>query len=655
MISSIGSTFLISALFFNVYTIISMFVFLKCKKIEFKISSFYSLYSSTFLIITSSLILVRELIQSNFNIDYISKYSSINTPLVYKITGLWAGMEGSLLFWLLILSLYSISVIIIHKKKHQILMPWVVIVLMFVQLFFLIICCFFEDPFKPSDQLLNASSGLNPLLQHPLMVIHPPLLYLGYIGFSVPFAFAISALLNKKIDADWIRTTRRWTLFPWGCLSIAIVLGGRWAYLELGWGGYWAWDPVENASLFPWLTGTAYLHSVLIQEKKNMLKGWNIILIMLTFTLTIFGTYLTRSGIISSIHAFAATDLGIWFFGFIVIIVLFNIIILYYSKNVLQSQNKLDSVISRESGFLFNNMLFVAICIAVLWGTLYPIISEAFTGTQIMLGPSYFNKVIQPFGIILVLLTGVGPLLSWRRTSTKSIIKNFFKPFLISTILTIIWSLIFQIYNFYPLIFTLLVIFVILVIFFEFFRAVSTRVRIKNESPLFALSMLFKKNRTRYGGYIVHLAIMIMIIGFIGKAFDKEADISIKPNETIELENYIVNYKKYWLETPDTNPNNRKNHFAKIISLEILKNKKPFITLYPEKRFYIDQNNQPHSEVALKSTLLEDFYVVLGDVDMNTGLATLIIKINPMVSWVWIGALLLCIGVIICLNPKLKL
>ena len=655
MISSIGSTFLICALFFNIYTIFSMLVFLKYNKIEFKISSYHSLYSSTFLIITASLILIRELIQSNFSIDYISKYSSINTPLIYKITGFWAGMEGSLLFWLLILSLYSISVIIIHKNKHQVLMPWVVIVLMFVQLFFLIICCFFEDPFKPSEKLLNASSGLNPLLQHPLMVIHPPLLYLGYIGFSVPFAFAISALINKKIDADWIRTTRRWTLFPWGCLSIAIVLGGRWAYLELGWGGYWAWDPVENASLFPWLTGTAYLHSVLIQEKKNMLKGWNVILIMMTFTLTIFGTYLTRSGIISSIHAFAATDLGIWFFGFIVIIILFNIVILYFNKDILQSQNKLDSVISRESGFLFNNMLFVAICIAVLWGTLYPIISEVLTGTQIMLGPSYFNKVIQPFGIVLVFLTGVGPLLSWRRTSTKSIIKNFLKPFLISTILTTMWLVIFKVYDFYPFIFTLLVIFVMFVIFFEFYRAVSTRVRIKNESYLFALSMLFKKNRTRYGGYIVHLAIMIMIIGFIGKAFDKEADISIKPNETIELENYTIHYKKYWLETPDTNPNDRENHFAKIISLEILKDLKPFTMLYPEKRFYIDQNNQPHSEVALKSTLLEDFYVVLGDVDMNTGLATLIIKINPMVSWVWIGSLLLCIGVIICLNPKMKL
>ena len=654
MISSLGSNLLISALFFNVYTIFSMFIFLRLNKIEFKVSSFHSLYSSTFLIFISSLILIRELIQSNFNISYIARYSSSNTPLIYKITGFWAGMEGSLLFWLFILSLYSVIVIIIHQKRHQDLMPWVIIVLMFIQLFFLIICCFFEDPFKPVEQLSSHASGLNPLLQHPLMVIHPPLLYLGYIGFSIPFAFAISALITNKIDSNWISTTRRWVLFPWGCLSLAIVLGGRWAYLELGWGGYWAWDPVENASLFPWLTGTAYLHSILIQEKKNMLKGWNIILIMMTFTLTIFGTYLTRSGIVSSIHAFAATDLGIWFFGFIVIIVLFNVIILYLNKDILKSQNKLDSVLSRESGFLFNNMLFVAICIAIIWGTLYPVISEAFTGTQITLGPSYFNKVIQPFGIILVLLTGVGPLLSWRRTSIRSIKKNFILPTIISMVLTSLWLIFFQVVTFYPIIFTFLVLFVIFVIIIEFYKAINARVRTKKENYFVALSMIISKNRTRYGGYIVHLAIMIMIIGFIGKAFDKEADLAINPNEKIELEDYTIEYKKYWLETPESNPEERENHFAKIISLEVLKNNEQFTILYPEKRFYIDQDNQPHSEVALKSTLLEDFYVVLGDVDMKTGLATLIVKINPMVSWVWIGTLLLCLGVIICLNPRIK-
>ena len=655
MISSLGSSFLIIALFLNIYTIFSMGIFLKYKKYQFKISSINSLYCSTLLIILSSFILIRELIQSNFNIAYISKYSSVNTPLVYKITGFWAGMEGSLLFWLFILSIYSISVILMYKNKFSKMMPWVIIILMFIQLFFLIICCFFEDPFKPATNISNNASGLNPLLQHPLMVIHPPLLYLGYIGFAVPFAFAIGALITQKIDSDWIKATRRWTLFPWGCLSVAIVLGGRWAYLELGWGGYWAWDPVENASFFPWLTGTAYLHSVLIQEKRNMLKGWNIILIMSTFTLTIFGTYLTRSGIISSIHAFAATDLGIWFFGFIIIIVLFNFFMLWKRKNLLISQNKLDSIFSRESGFLFNNMLFVAICLAILWGTMYPLISEVFTGIQITLGPSYFNRVIQPFGIILVFLTGVGPLLSWRKTSIKSMKRNFYRPSIFGLICTLVWSISFKVYDLYPVIYTFLVLFVIYIICSEFYKAIITRVKIHKETPIKSFVMLFQVNRTRYGGYIVHLGVMIMFVGFIGKAFDKEANISIMPSETIELENYTIEYQKFWLETPETNPESRSNHFSKIISMKIDKDNSFFTNLFPEKRFYIDQNNQPHSEVALKSTLLEDFYVVLGDVDMKTGLATLIIKINPMVSWVWIGTILLCIGVIICLDPKIKL
>jgi len=612
-----------------------------------------AVYVSSLLIIVSSLLLVRELIQSNFQLEYISKYSSSTTPLIYKITGLWAGMEGSLLFWLLILSVYSVIVISLHSKRYKKLMPWVIIILMVIQCFFLIMCNFFEDPFRPAINPNNNASGLNPLLQHPLMVIHPPLLYMGFIGFSVPFAFALAALLTNRVDADWIRATRRWTLFPWGCLSVAIVLGGRWAYMELGWGGYWAWDPVENASLFPWITGTAYLHSVLIQEKKNMLKRWNMILIMITFTLTIFGTYLTRSGIISSIHAFAATDLGIWFLGFIICIVVFNIFILWYKKDMLVSQNHLESMVSRESGFLFNNVVFVSMCAAILWGTMYPLLSEAITGVQITIGSTYFNRVIIPFGIILLLLTGVGPLLAWRKTSIKSMKKNFAIPIITGFVLTATWSIIFKVRMIYPLIFSALIVFVFSVIAMEYYRAISARRRLHNENIITAFNMLIKKNRTRYGGYIVHLGIIMMVAGFIGKAFDKEADLSMNLNDSINLKNYTLNYTKFWLETPQTNPDTRTNHFSKLIAIDIKKDGEPYTTLYPEKRFYMDQNNQPHSEVALKSTLFEDLYMVMGDVDMETGLATIKVKINPMVTWVWLGTLMLAFGVIICINPTI--
>ncbi len=622
-------------------------------QIQFRISGINAVYVSFALIFISASVLVRELIQSNFQLEYISNYSSATTPLIYKITGLWAGMEGSLLFWLLILSMYSIIVITLHRKRFIVLMPWVIIILLVIQCFFIIMCNFIEDPFLPAVNPSNRSSGLNPLLQHPLMVIHPPLLYLGFIGFSVPFAFALAALITNSLDAEWIRATRRWTLFPWGCLSIAIVLGGKWAYMELGWGGYWAWDPVENASLFPWITGTAYLHSVLIQEKKNMLKRWNMILIMLTFTLTIFGTYLTRSGIISSIHAFAATDLGIWFFGFIIYIVLFNIFLLWKKRHVLVSQNRLESLVSRESGFLFNNVVFVSMCAAILWGTLYPLLSEAITGVQITIGSTYFNHVIIPFGIVLLILTGIGPLLAWRKTSVKSVKKNFTIPIISGFILTAIWAIIFKVKLIYPLIFSVLVIFVCAVIFMEFYRAVSTRVRLHNEDVFSAFAILIKKNRSRYGGYIVHLGIMMMFAGFIGKAFDKEADLSMKLHEIVTLKNYSLEYRKFWAETPETDPEKRSNHIAKIIAIEVKKDGEQFAFLQPEKRFYVDQNNQPHSEVAIRSTLFEDLYMVLGDVDMDTGQATLKVKINPMVTWVWLGTLMLTIGVIICINPKL--
>ena len=372
---------------------------------------------------------------------------------------------------------------------------------------------------------------------------------------------------------------------------------------------------------------------------------------MLTFTLTIFGTYLTRSGIISSIHAFAATDLGIWFFGFIIFILISNIIILLNKRNILVSQNKLESLISRESGFVYNNVVFISICATILWGTMYPLISEYFIGIQITLGPEYFNKIILPFGIILLILTGIGPLLGWRKTSIKSLKKNLLIPLSISIILCSLWAFIYNINSLFPIIFSVLVLFVFIIILTEFFRAISARNRMHNEKIYYAFKMLFKKNRTRYGGYIVHLGIIIMITGFIGKSFDKQADISMKLNEEIKLKNYNIKYKKYWIE--NSNFENRSNHIAKIISIDIYKNEKFFTTLNPEKRFYIDQNNQPHSEVALKSTLFEDFYVVLGDVDMSSGLATIKVKINPMVTWVWIGSVFLFIGVVICLNPKL--
>tara|TARA_B100001029_G_C15060453_1_gene457976 strand:- start:1554 stop:3527 length:1974 start_codon:yes stop_codon:yes gene_type:complete len=655
MISLFGSSLISLALFltfvslgFNIWYIIS-------KDFRFFNSGRNAIISSCILVILSGLTLVYALFHSDLSLIYVNKYSSIYTPTIFKISGFWAGMEGSLLFWTFILAIYTLIVLYQNRIKFITLMPWVTIVISIILIFFLFICLAFENPFTPVDGPIKMGSGLNPLLQHWAMLLHPPMLYLGFIGFTIPYAYAIAAMATQQLDTSWIRLTRRWSLFTWLLLSVAVVMGGKWAYMELGWGGYWAWDPVENASLFPWLTGTAFIHSIIIQEKKNMLVRWNMILIMVTFTLTIFGTYLTRSGIVSSVHAFAATDLGIWFFGFVVFLVILNIILLIVRHKDLNSQNQLDSFASREAGFVFNNMIFVAMMLVVLWGTLYPVMTEALRGVQIKLGPTWFNQKIIPFGFVLLVLMGIAPLLAWRKTSINSIKRNFLLPVCLSTFSGIIFYY-FGITKIYPLITLILIIFVFITIIFEFYRGTRARKRGSNESWLLALRMIIEKNKSRYGGYIVHIGILMMFFGFIGKAYDKEADVSLTPeNPKTELNEYSFELKNYWKETPKTNPNTRQNHHAYIAEIKIEKDDKYYTSLFPEKRIYTDQNSQPHSEVALNTTLNKDLYLILGSMDLDTGLATLKIRINHLVSWVWLGTLVLIIGTIIALIPSKKI
>ena len=389
----------------------------------------------------STFVLGHQLMISNFDIDYVARYTSFETPTVYKISALWAGQSGSLLFWLFILSIFNTITIIQNQSKHHNLMPWVIITLSTIQLFFLVLTNFITNPFEPTQadfEIVNGN-GLNPLLQNITMAIHPPTLYLGYVGFSVPFAFAFAALVNKDIGALWIQSIRRWTLVAWLFLSVGIILGGWWAYQELGWGGYWAWDPVENASFMPWLTATAFLHSIIVQEKKDMLRVWNMVLIILTFSLCIFGTFLTRSGVMSSVHSFTESSLGPVFLSFVFIILVSSFWLMYSRIGVLRSPRRIESVSSRESGFLFNNLIFVVMCFAVFWGTLFPVITEAVNGNKISVGPPFFNQINIPIGLALLALTGIGPLLAWRGTSNKRLIQNFAFP----TILGLLSSLFF--------------------------------------------------------------------------------------------------------------------------------------------------------------------------------------------------------------------
>lgn len=605
----------------------------------------------SFFVFLATFILGYQLIISNFDIDYVARYTSLETPVVYKISALWAGQSGSLLFWLFILSVYATVVILQNQRKHQGLMPWVIITMVIVQMFFLVLTNYVTNPFKPTeaDFIVANGNGLNPLLQNVTMAIHPPTLYLGFVGFTVPFSFGISALVNRDTSPLWIQSIRRWTLVAWLFLSMGIILGGWWAYRELGWGGYWAWDPVENASFMPWLTATAFVHSIIIQEKKDMLRVWNMVLIILTFTLCIFGTFLTRSGVMSSVHSFTASSLGPIFLAFVFFILIASFGLMYTRINDLRSTKRMESFTSRESGFLFNNMVFVVMCFSVFWGTLFPVISEAVRGTKITVGPPFFNQINIPIGLILLGLTGVGPLLAWRRTGKKNLIRNFTFPILTGLSSAIILLIIG--FRDYVVISFSLGAFVTATITTEFVRGIRARNKKFKESLFTALKMMVSKNRSRYGGYVVHLGIVFMFIGFTGHAFDKEKEFSLKVGET----DHVAGYE---FELIQLSESERPNHYAWISDLRVTNHNGEFVTnLHPEKRVYFHRNpdvnrRQPHSELDIYSTLNKDIYSIFSAVDTENGVAFIKIMVNPLVRWVWIGGFILVFGTLIALWPR---
>ena len=605
----------------------------------------------SFFVFLATFILGYQLIISNFDIDYVARYTSLETPVVYKISALWAGQSGSLLFWLFILSVYATVVILQNQRKHHGLMPWVIITMVIVQMFFLVLTNYVTNPFKPTeaDFIVANGNGLNPLLQNVTMAIHPPTLYLGFVGFTVPFSFGISALVNRDTSPLWIQSIRRWTLVAWLFLSMGIILGGWWAYRELGWGGYWAWDPVENASFMPWLTATAFVHSIIIQEKKDMLRVWNMVLIILTFTLCIFGTFLTRSGVMSSVHSFTASSLGPIFLAFVFFILVASFGLMYTRINDLRSTKRMESFTSRESGFLFNNMVFVVMCFSVFWGTLFPVISEAVRGTKITVGAPFFNQINIPIGLILLGLTGVGPLLAWRRTGKKHLIRNFTFPILTGLSSAIVLLIIG--YRDYVVISFSLGAFVTATITTEFVRGIRARNKKFKESLFTALKMMVSKNRSRYGGYVVHLGIVFMFIGFTGHAFDKEKEFSLKVGET----DHVAGYE---FELIQLSESERPNHYAWISDLRVTNHNGEFVTnLHPEKRVYFHRNpdvnrRQPHSELDIYSTLNKDIYSIFSAVDTENGVAFIKIMVNPLVRWVWIGGFILVFGTLIALWPR---
>jgi cytochrome c-type biogenesis protein CcmF len=595
---------------------------------------------------------------NNFSIAYVAEHSNLALPQFFKFPAVWSGQEGSLLFWSFLLSIYVFSVLFTYRGKHPELMPRVGIILASIQLFFLILNNFIVSPFHvlgtlDAMGLMHVVSradgnGLNPLLQYPEMIIHPPVLYSGYTGFSIPFAFALAALLGRYPGEKWIHLTRRWTMIAWGFQSAGILLGAHWAYAVLGWGGYWAWDPVENASLMPWLTATAFLHSVMMQEKRGMMKKWNVWLVFATFMLTILGTTLTRSGLVSSVHAFAQSSIGPWFFGFLGLILLVCLFAYWQNRDYLRSDNQLDSMISRESSFLFNNLILLVACVAVLSGTLFPVLSEAVRGTKISVGPPFFNKVNIPIAMFLLFLTGVGPLLAWRKTSAESLRRHFAWP-LLGGIAAAGISVAFGLDNFYVVLCLLLSVFVVLTIGSEFYRGARVIAVRTGMNLVRSIGQLTMRNTRRYGGYVVHFGMVLVFIGISGQAFNQNKQMQMSVGSSMQLGPYTLICQNFD-STPGPDPNN-PNYTAERATIEADRDGKQVIMLYPERRMYTT-NQESGTMVAIYSTLKEDLYVVYAGLDPDTQRPVIHAYLNPLVKCIWLGGAVVVIGTLLALMPS---
>lgn len=598
----------------------------------------------TFILISlAAITLIAAFLNNDYSILYVYSYSNASLPFFYKITGLWAGLDGSLLFWTWLVSLYALIVLEKNKFKNADWMPWINGVMMTVILFFLSLILFANNPFTPMEMPAADGKGLNPLLQNIAMIIHPPMLYLGFTGFTVPFAFMIAALGTKRLDTSWIEDSRRWTIIAWLFLSLGLLLGGAWAYVELGWGGFWAWDPVENAALMPWLTGTAYLHSVIVQKRRGMLLLWNTVLIGLTFLLTIFGTYLTRSGVVQSVHAFSESNLGPFFLGFMAFIFIATFILIATRLPYLKSENVLQSFFSRETAFLLNNVLFLVATFAVLWGTMFPTLSELVTDNRITVGAPFFNQMMAPVGLGILLLMGIGPMISWKKATLSNLKMNLLFPYLFGAIVAITFAA-FGITQWYVLSSVFLIAAVFGTLYLEFYRGIrAVRKQKKLNVPSAFMELLITSNR-RYGGYVVHVGVLLLFIGIAGAVFKTEADFTSRPGETFHFKGYDFKYVQ-----PRIQEDEHKTDLTAV--LELSRKGKLLKTLYPAKYFYRSAE-QPSTEVDLYQTLLGDVYVIIGSLAPQTGKAEFRVTINPLISFMWFGGFVLLLGVVILILPK---
>jgi len=647
----LGHFCLVSAWILSLYGLLFGVYSAKRKNVRGCRSAAHSVYLTALFAVGALLSLAAAFLRHDYRYKYVWQTSNNDMPPYYLVSAIWGGMDGSMLLWATIMAIFSALVVRGYSKVPRELAHWVTPVLSGATNFFFLVVVFLTNPFRlvPPNAAIEDGNGLNPLLQNPSMLIHPPMLYSGFTGFVVPFAFCFAALLSGNLGDNWIRLTRRWTLVAWGFLTCGIVLGGNWAYIELGWGGFWAWDPVENASFLPWLTATAFLHSVMVQERKGMLKVWNVSLSVLTYVLSVFGTFLTRSGVVQSVHAFAETDVGWVFLLYIGVVLTLACGLIIYRWNDLRPERRLESYLSREAAFLFNNLALLGICFATFWGVMFPVISEWLAGEKSVVGPPFFNRVNVPLFLFLIFLMGVGPLIAWRKTTVRAIAGIFGAPFAVGSAIFLLFFWLDSSKVLAALAFGLSV-FAMMTIEGEFRRGVKARRELQHEGLARTAIQLVRKRPRRYGGFLVHLGVAIMAIAITASmAYKIEKDVTLKVGEQAAVGRYVIR-----LDTLDEQAKN--NYTALISQISVFESDgvTKLGTLHPERRFY-PRNQETTTEVDIRVTPRDDLYLALAGSDtqgLSQGAefnpmerpAIFKVFVNPLQVWLWFGAIVILCG-----------
>src|SRR5579859_2136705 len=602
--SNLGSIALILALGFAIYTGIAAVVGAIRNSMPLVSSARRGVLAVAFFLLLASASLIVSFLTHDFGVSYVAQHSSLEMPWYYVTAAFYGGQEGSLLYWALMLAIFSAIFTLTAKRAPAVLVPYVIATLMGIQVFLLLMLSTVSSPFVRLSAVPADGNGLNPLLMDPGMLVHPPMLLMGYMSFSLPFAFAVAAMITGKLDSDWLRSIRRWTLAAWSIQTTGLILGAWWAYHVLGWGGYWGWDPVENAALLPWLTATAFLHSTMVQERRGMLKVWNLVLVVASFTLSIFGTFEVRSGIISSVHSFAYSDIGSYFLAFLVIVIVFSLGLFFFRLPKLRPEQDFDSAVSREGIFLLNNLLLVGIAFATLWGTIFPLISVAIRQQTMTVGPPFYNAVNGPIFLVLILAMGIGPLLAWRRTSTHALWRNLGVPALAAALCATILPLA-GIRDMWADIGFAVCTFTAGAIFYELWRGMRVRHRHGERYPQ-ALLMLITRYRQRYGGYIVHLGLVMLAVGVIGSHFfQAQSEVVLHSGQEMTVDGARLVFLGN-IQTQE------KDYAAITAQVQVWRDGRLEQYVYPGRTVYHNSSDQPVSQISITTHNLIDFYVLLS-------------------------------------------